>query len=241
MQISAHGGILVFLALVLSSGLFQSACGKKNKVAIAPVTGVRIALIPLNVPSGKADLRWAALATPVMMAKVSEYAKDIEVVPLWQSMPISLEAAGKSRSITQDSAAYVASWLGVKWSAMGEISPTKSGVSIMIDFIPDRDTQVPFRFMKSGTMDDIASKIPLAYNQFFYYLGARRLTPPGKKLPELSSMKGLAEALDREYGWFVEAEPGKAEKVVADLAATDARLAQLLFNPTLYPALARKK
>jgi len=240
-QLSKRGGWMLIVALALITVCTQSACGKKNKVALAPVTGIKMAILPFNTPTGDQELRWTALAAPVMLAKVSEYARDIEVIPLWQSMPITLEAAGASRSLTPDSAAYIASWLAAKWSAMGDITPSKSGVSMMIDFIPDRTTQIPFRFLKSGNIDDVASQIPLAYNQFFYYLGARRLNPIDKKLQTLTSMKNIAEALDREYGWFVEASPGKADQVVAALAGTDARLARLLFNPELYPVLAQTK
>jgi len=241
LQPSRSSGRVLLVALALIAMLTQSACTKKNKVALAPVTGIKMALLPFNIPAGNQELRWAALAAPVMLAKVSEYARDLEVIPLWQSMPITLEAAGASRSLTPDSAAYIASWLAAKWTAMGDIAPGKSGVSMMIDFIPDRTTQIPFRFQKSGNIDDVASRIPLAYNQFFYYLGARRLNPIDKKLPSLTSMKNIAEALDREYGWFVEANPGKADPVVAALAATDVRLARLLFNPELYPVLAQTK
>ena len=181
------------------------------------------------------------MAGPIMMAKVSEYARDIEVVPLWQSMPVALESGGASRSFTPETAAYVASYLGAKWSAMGEFIPTKSGVSMMIDFIPDRSTQIPFRFKRSGNIDDVASQMPKAFSQFFYYLAVRPLSPMDKKLPAMTDLKPLAEALDREYGWFLEAAPGKAQETVANLARTDARLAQLLFNPTLYPVLAPTK
>jgi hypothetical protein len=240
-RISTYSGLILIVALAGLSIVFQSACAKKKRVNISAATGVRIALLPFNTPAGNKDLRWTSMAAPIMMAKVSEYAKDVEVIPLWQSMAISLEAAGASRSITADSAAYIASWLAVKWSAMGEIAPTKSGVSFMIDFMPDRSTQVPFRFIKSGDIDSVASQIPLAYNQFFYYLGARRLAPIAKKLPTITAMKSVAEALDREYGWSVEAEPGKAQKVVESLASTDMRLARLLFNPSLYPVLAPTK
>jgi hypothetical protein len=237
MQLSARCGLLLIVALAVMFVFLQSACSKKNKVAIAPLSGVRIALLPFNVPSGNQDLRWTAMVGPIMMAKAGEYAKDIEVIPLWQTMSIALEAAGASRSITSDSAAYIASWLAVKWSAMGEISTTKSGVSMMLDFIPARSTQVPFRFTKSGSIDDVGSQLPKAYNQFLYYLGGKRLNPIDKKLPTMTEMKSLAEALDREYGWFVEANPGKAQEVVSKLVSSDERLARLLFNPSMYPAL----
>jgi hypothetical protein len=240
-RLGARSGVLLIVALAIAFVFFQSACSKKNKVAISPLSGVQLALLPFNIPSGNQDLRWTAMAGPIMMAKISEYAMDIEVIPLWQSMPASLEAGGASRSFTAESAAYIASFLAVDWSAMGEISPSKSGVSIMIDFIPPRSLQVPFRFKKSGKIDDVGSQLPAALNQFFYYLGARPLAPIDKKLPTMTEMKSLAEVLDREYGWFVEANPGKANEVVADLARTDVRLARMLFNPALYPALAPTK
>ena len=50
-----------------------------------------------------------------------------------------------------------------------------------------------------------------------------------------------AEALDREYGWFVDADPGKAQETVSELAHSDERLAQSLFSPALYPDLSPKK
>ena len=53
-------------------------------------------------------------------------------------------------------------------------------------------------------------------------------------------MKTVAEALDREYGWFVEAEPGKAQEIVEELMRRDGRLARLLFNPKIYPQLNTK-
>jgi len=240
-RLAARSGVLLIVALVITFGFIQSACSKKNKVAIPPISGVQLALIPFNIPSGNQDLRWTAMAGPIMMAKASEYAQDIEVIPLWQSMPAALETGGASRTFTAESAASIASFLAVEWSAMGEISPTKSGVSIMIDFIPPRSIQVPFRFKKSGKIDDVGSQLPAALNQFLYYLAARPLAPIDKKIPTMTEMKSLAEVLDREYGWFVEANPGKANEAVADLARTDERLARMLFNPALYPALAPTK
>jgi hypothetical protein len=240
-RLSARSGVLLIVALAIAFVFFQSACSKKNKVAIPPISGVQIALLPFNIPSGNQDLRWTAMAGPIMMAKVSEYAGDIEVIPLWQSMPVTLETGGASRSFTAESAAYIASFLAAEWSAMGEMSPTKSGVSMMIDFIPPRSTQVPFRFQKSGKIDDVGSQLPAAFNQFFYYLAAKPLAPIDKKLPTMTAMKSLAEVLDREYGWSVEANPGQANEAVANLIRTDERLARMLFNPALYPALAPTK
>jgi hypothetical protein len=240
-QHAARNGMLLIVALGATFVFFQSACSKKNKVAITPISAIRMTVLPFNIPSGNQELHWTAMAGPILVAKVSEYARDIEVIPLWQTMPVALESGGASRSFTPESAAYVASYLGAKWSAMGEFTPTKTGISMMIDFIPDRSTQVPFRFKKSGNIDDVGSQMPKAFNQFFYYLAVRPLSPIDKKLPTMTALQSLAETLDREYGWFVEAAPGKAQEAVANLARTDARLAQLLFNPTLYPALAPTK
>ena len=241
-QISARGGPLLMAALILSLVFLQSACsGKKNKAVIAPPPEAGVVILPFNVPSGNQDLRWMAMAGPILMEKVSESARDLKVLPLWQTMPVAVEAAGASRSFTPDSAAYIASWHSVKWSAMGDISPTKYGVSMIIDFIPSRSSQVPFRYMNSGKIDYVGSQLPLAFGQFLYYLAVRPLEPSSKKLPTFTSMKSLAETLDREYGWFVEADPGKAQEVVTNLLHTDERLARFLFNPSLYPVLAQTK
>jgi hypothetical protein len=238
----ARSGLLLIVTLAVLLVFPQSAClRKKNKAAMTPISGVRIAMLPFNVPSGNQDLRWAAMAGPILLFKASEYAKDLDVVPLWESMPITLEAAGTSRSISSDSATYIASWLAVKWSAMGDLSPTKSGVSMMIDFMPAQSTQIPFQFTKAGSIDEVGSQMSTALNQFLYYLAAGHLNPIDKKLPTMSEMRGVAEALNREYGWFVEAEPGKSQDVVSKLASSDERLARLLFNPGLYPILAPAK
>jgi hypothetical protein len=232
--------LIAAAALVLFS---QSSCfiNKNKKVAVTPPTGIRLVILPFNVPSANQDLRWTALAAPIMMAKASESARDLEVIPLWETMPIAIEAGGVSRTFTPEAASYVASWFSAKWSAMGEISPSKSGVSMMIDFMPSRTTLVPFRFTRAGKIDTIGSNIPEAYSQFLRYLAARPLLPPKKGLQQLTATKNLAEALDREYGWFVAAEPGKAQAIVSELARTDERLARLLFNPSVYPALAQAK
>jgi hypothetical protein len=172
--------------------------------------------------------------------KVAERSRDLKVTPLWETMPIALEAAGATRAFTAETATSAAGWLSVKWAAMGDFSPTKTGVRMMIDFIPAKAGSVPFRYTKSGKMDDVGAQLPDAFVQFSYYLMIRPLEPAQKKLPPMTSLKKLAEALDREYGWFVEADPGKAQDVVAELAQTDDKLARFLFNPSLYPVLATK-
>ena len=239
-QSRVRGGLLLIAASALLLSFFQSACFfTKSKVKVTPVSEVRIALLPFNVPAGNQDLRWTAMAGPILMGKVIERAQDLNVTPLWETMPIAIEAAGVTRTFTQETAASVASWLSVKWSVMGELSATKTGTRMMIDFIPAKAGPVPFRFTKSGKIDEVGARIPEAFSQFAYYLTIRPLEPMQKKLPTMTSVKKLAEALDREYGWFVEAEPGKAQAVVSDLAATDERLARFLFNPSLYPTLTK--
>jgi len=242
LQTSSHFRLvpIAIAALVLFS---QSSCifKKNKKVAVTPPTGIRLVILPFNVPSANQDLRWTALAAPIMMAKVSESARDLEVIPMWETMPVAIEAGGVSRSFTPEAAAYVASWFSAKWSAMGEISPTKSGVSMMIDFMPSRTSLVPFRFTKNGKIDIVGSSLPEAYSQFLRYLAARPILPAKKGLQQMTEMKNLAEALDREYGWFAAADPGKAQSLVSELARTDERLARLLFNPNVYPVLAQTK
>jgi hypothetical protein len=239
-QSRVRGGLLLIAASALLLSFFQSACfSKKSKVKVAPVSEVRIALLPFNVPAKNQDLRWTAMAGPILMGKLTENAKDLIVTPLWETMPPAIEAAGVTRTFTQETAASLASWLSVKWSVMGELSATKTGVRMMIDFLPAKAGPVPFRFTKSGKMDEVGARLPEAFSQFVYYLTVRPLEPMQKKIPTMTSVKKLAEALDREYGWFAVAEPGKAQDIVSGLAATDERLARFLFNPSLYPTLTK--
>lgn len=239
-QSQLRNGLLLVTAAALFLSFFQSACSKKGKANATPPSEVRIALLPFNVPSGNQDLRWMAMAGPILMGKVAERAKDLNVMPLWEAMPTAIEAAGATRINTQESATSIATWLSVKWAVMGEFSTTRTGVRMMIDCIPAKTGSVPFRYTKSGKMDEVGAKVPEAFVQFAYYLTIRPLEPTQKKLPPISSLKKLADALDREYGWFVEAEPGKAQSIVTELAQTDEDLARFLFNPSLYPNLAAK-
>ena len=57
MQHSARGGWMLIVMLALITVFTQSACAKKNKVALAPATGIRIALLPFNTPADNPDLR----------------------------------------------------------------------------------------------------------------------------------------------------------------------------------------
>ena len=263
--ISAHCGLSLVAASAILLLLLQSGCffHKKGKAPVPTIGPVRIVLLPFNVPSDNTDLRWVALAAPILMAKVSEQAPDLVVIPFWEAMPTIIQSGGASRSFTQETAASVAAWLTAKWASLGDISPVKAraakprtskadtsdggvtytpppktgGLYMMVDFIPSKSNLVPFRYQKTGSIDALGSSFHEAYRQLLRYLVARPLQPAKSNLPSMTSMKTLAEALDREYGWFVDADPGKAQEVVADLARTDERLARLLFNPSVYPIL----
>jgi hypothetical protein len=220
----------------------QPACFRK-KVAPEAVasTPTRIALLPFNVPPEDRDLRWIALAAPILMAQEGERAEGLDIIPLWESMPVALNISGASRSFTQESAATVASWLTAKWSTLGEITTTKPGISMIVDFIPARSSEVPFRYTRSGKPDTVGAGFQDAYSQFLRYLVAKPYPRTRNNDLTMTQAKDLAEALDREYGWFVDAEPGKAHEVVTSLMRSDQRLAKSLFSPTLYSELTEKK
>jgi len=181
------------------------------------------------------------MAMPIMMAKISQRAPALDPVPLWESMPTALEAAGNSRSFTPESAAYVATWLTAKWAAMGEFTPVQKDYSLMVDFIPAKSTLIAFRYIKTGTADSVEPNLNRSIEQFLGYLVASPIQTAKAKAQGMTSLKKLAEAIDREYGWSVEAEPGKAQEIAASLAQSDARLARFLFNPTLYSFIPKDK
>jgi hypothetical protein len=233
---------LIAVSAMAAIMLTQTACSKKVKTeAVTATSPARLVLLPFNVPSGDEDLRWASLAAPILMAKAGEKAQGIEIVPLWQTMPTALNAAGPSRDFTEQSAANVATWMSAKWSVLGTLAPAKTGVSMVVDFVPTKANVVPFRYLKTGKLDAIGESFNDAYVQFLRYLVAKPFQPDRESAMTMDSVKDLAGALDREYGWFVEADPGKAQEVVVKLADSDARLARVLFSPTLYPSLAEKK
>ncbi len=241
LQISTlRSRLLLIAALGVGVAIFQFACSKNSKVGISANTPTRIALLPFNTPEKSKELRWTAMAAPVAMAQASLKIKDIEAIPLWRSMPLAIQTAGNSRILTQESAASVAIWLSAKWAAYGDFQPHKKGVHMIIDFIPGEESMIPFRHMKTGKLDAIQTSFHKAYQQFIWYESSIRLAPEREKAKGFESLRNLAEALDREYGWSVEPEPGKAQEIVADLIKTDEQLARYLFSPTLYPALQPK-
>lgn len=234
-----RSGTAIALAALLLA-LSQPACSKKSKAEPVITSPVRIVLLPFNVPAGNKDVQWAALAAPILLAKTGQQAKDLDIIPVWQTMPTALQAAGSSRTLTVESAANLATWMSAKWALLGELTPSKNGVSVVIDFIPAKSNLIPFRYVKSGKLDSIGADFRDAYNQFLRYLVAKPVEP-SRKDANLASVKDLAEAFDREYGWFVEAEPGKAQDAISPLMGSDERLAQSLFNPSVYPSISPKK
>ncbi len=228
---------LLILALLAS----QPACFFKKKKPgepAGPVGPVRMVILPLDAVGDSTDIRWISLAAPVLMARLALLAPSLELVPLWQSMPVAVESAGASRSITPEAAAYVASRMAARWAIHGEVRTTKGGVSILVDFIPTQPTSFPFRYTRDTSVGSLGSNLLEAYNQFLYYLIAKPVAgKDAKSTIDPALLREVAEALDREYGWFVQAEPGKAEKAASGLLRVERRLAPLVFNPSLYPVL----
>jgi hypothetical protein len=244
---SVISGVSAFkprLWLILASGiliaLFQFAYSMKKKVDLSPTATTRIAFLPFNVSENSKDLRWTAMAAPIVMAQASQKIKELEVIPLWQTMPLAIQTAGNSRILTQESAVSVASWLSAKWATYGEFRQAKNGVTMIIDFIPSKENMIPFRYSRTDKLDALGSGPHIAFEQFIRYTTMGYLEPEKGKAKNFTALRGLAEAIDREYGWTMEAEPGKAQETVMSLIRTDEQLALYLFSPTLYPALAKK-
>lgn len=228
-------------ALIAGLLVFQFGCllFRRHRTPAAeavPQSPVRVAFLPLNTPPDNPDNRWLSLAAPIMLAKAGEGAPDLEIVPLWESMPIVVQAMGASRSIGPDQASYIAGLLTAKWAATGEFSISKNSFTVLIDFMPSKETLIPFRYEKQTDIKSLQANAREALAQFVSYQVVRP-TPAEVSADDITSLREVAQALDLEYGWFTPAVPGKSEKAVMDLAKTDSRLAQVLFNPNLYPAI----
>ena len=230
---------LITAVLILLAVISQSACFfRGEKRALLPTGPVQIAFLPFNTPEGNADLRWISMAVPVMLASISRESEVLEPVPLWETMRFTLESTRNSRTINAGNAAYVANWLNVKWSIMGMVSGENSeNIELLIDFIPPQDTSIPYRYIKKIRMENFDKNVRKSFDQFLNYIAAPELEDSKAKHLTLPSLRQLAEAVDREYGWTVEAQPGNSEEIVANLVQSDVRLARYLFNPNLYPIL----
>ena len=231
---SRHLRVRACLALVLV--VLAAGCGKKEKIEVPQARGpVRVVLLPANVRSESADFQWVAMGVPMLMAEAAGESPDLEIVPLWESMPIAKETAGDTRIITEENAAYIASRLTARWATLCNVDPDKAGVSLLLDFIPSKPTLVPFRYEKKGPAGELGTYFQEAFDQFLRYLVAAPLKP--QKLTDQASLKALAEAVNREYGWSVPAEPGKSEEAAAGFARSHKTVAALIFNPNLYPVV----
>ena len=146
---SGRSGRGTILALAVMTVLLQSAClFKGKKEAVMPSAPVRVAFVPFNTPEGSQELRYASMAMPILLTKISQNAEGLEPLPLWESMRYAIESTGSTRTVTQESAAYVANWMNSKWSVMGTLSQGKSNkITLMMDFIPSRDDSIPFRYV----------------------------------------------------------------------------------------------
>ncbi|MBN2338164.1 MAG: hypothetical protein JXP48_06450 [Acidobacteria bacterium] len=235
----ARTGLLMLAAAALLLSPLLTGCAKKGRVPVADAGPVRIVVLPFSVPEDDPELRWAAMAGPLLMARASQQYPDFVVIPLWETMPTAIASAGAARSFNDEAAASAANWLGAKWAVMGSVTHRKgSAYTLMIDFIPTGSSDVPYRYIKTRRMESMGPAFLASIRQFLRFATGRILPLPKVKLPGLDRMKPAAEALDREYGWFVEADPGSAGAIVEDMAPAEKGLARLLFNPALYPALA---
>lgn len=228
---------------VIVTALFQAGCSKKTRPSMISAAPVKVAMLPFNAPEDRQDLKWAAIAAPISMAKALKRSPDLQILPLWETMPVAIEQAGPSRSFNQESATNAANWLSAKWAVTGDITATKSGITMTIEFIPAKENMVPFRFTRKGKLEKqfFSLGFPLAANQFLRYLMAKPLEKDRGKVRALNYFEDVARAVDREYGWFVAADPGKAQETVNSLLSADPQLAKDLFSPSIYPALTKVK
>ncbi len=235
--------ILGIAALLLVAALFPSACFLRGeKRAIMPTAPIRVTFLPFNVPEENKELQWTSMAVPVMLTMISRESEVLDPVPMWDTMRFTLESVRNSRTIVPSNAAYVANWLNAKWSVIGETSTeSKERISLLMDYIPPQDTRIPFRYIKKIRVEDFDDNVRKSFDQFLYYLSAPLPEKGSHKNITLASLRQLAGALDKEYGWTVAADPGKSEEIVGNLAQSDMWLARQLFNPALYPVLQDKQ
>jgi hypothetical protein len=239
----AHTPARILISLALLGSLLLPGClFRKNKPGPPPTfpAPVRLLLLPLNIPRDYVDLRWASLATAVMMAEIALAAPDLEPVPLWESWPAALQTLGQSRTITPEIAEFTAARLTARWAGQGDLLIAQNAFIVRVDFVPSRPSLVPFRYEKSSSLDGLAPRFLEAFEQFLRYLTVRPFAKEKIRPMDAKQLQEVAQALDVEYGWFVPAKPGNAAKLVGELANVNRDLARLLFNPSLYPILAKQ-
>ena len=248
-RISMRGVLVVFTAVVVLLVSAQTACSKKVRIATEDTGPIRVVVLPFMVTKEKGleeknstDLQWAAMAAPALMLRASRQYSDIEVVPFHEVMPTAIAVAEAARSFTDESASSLANWVSAQWAIMGEIRQTrKNSYSVIVDFIPAKSSDVPFRYIKVRRLGNVGMTFQNGLRQWLRYTTSRQIPLVHAKQPGLERIRPLGEALDKEYGWLMNAEPGRAKEFVEDAAATDMNWAKLLFSPTMYPMLADEK
>jgi len=237
------------IAMMSAALLFLQGCffrGSRTNSPTGPAPRVSIAVLPLNIPeppqaSGSRlqgpTLQTLSIASAVMATNVLQGIPDVEQVPLWRTLHAASSLIDKSRRATPSEAAKLANMLSVRWAMTGEIAPNPEGYVLIIDFIPAKSSGIPFRYQRDLQPETLARRVNEALEQFLRY--AQHPVPQTKTLTrpvDWSDLFRLAEAIDREYGWFSPPAPGKAQVVYASVLARDPRLASLFFNPDLYAA-----
>jgi hypothetical protein len=198
-------------------------------------------LVSPEIAGRDKELQWAAMAAPALLVKASRRLPDIEVVPFWEVMPVAISAAGATRRFDDESASSLANWVSVQWAVIGEIRRTKSASShsMVVDFIPAKSNKVPFRHIRTRRVENIGTFFYLGLRQWLSYATGRPIPLLQTREPGLQKMQPLGEALDKEYGWFMTAEPGAAQSLINELTLEDEDWVKLMFSPTMYPSLAK--
>ena len=247
-----RGALVVLTTLTILFVSTQTACSKKVRVVAEDAGPTRVVILPFTVSTISSekgvdeknfdDLQWASMAAPALLARASRQYSDMEVVPLHEVMPTAIAVAEAARSFTDESASSLANWVSAQWAVMGEIRQTrKNSYSVIVDFIPAKSTDIPFRYIKVRRLGNVGMTFQSGLRQWLRYTTGKQIPLMHAKQPGLERMRSLGEALDKEYGWLVTAEPGNAKESVEDTTATDRGWAKLLFSPTMYPLLADVK
>ncbi len=166
-----HWWVIPVLLVVLMGGA-PSCLFKKKKAAapeVVPQGPIRLVFLPANIASDNTEMRWLSMAVPVLLSKVATLSTDLDPVPLWQSLPITVENAGAARAINPELASYVASRMGARWAAMGDLAPSKDGFTVIIDFIPINTASYAYRYQKALSLSALESNVRQATSEFLNY------------------------------------------------------------------------
>jgi hypothetical protein len=235
--------VILMLAVALLAAA-QTSCSKKVRIPIEDSGPVRLVVLPFTVSADKPgqdkELQWVAMAAPALLVKTSRRLPDIDVVPFWEVMPAAIQAAGASRSFTDESASAIANWVSAQWAVMGEIRRTgSSSYTVVVDFIPGDPAKVPFRHIRTRRMETVGTTFYLGLRQWLRYVTSRPIPLLSVREPGLQRMQQIGEALDKEYGWLVTAEPGTSQSFINELVLDGEDWVRLVFSPTMYPSLAK--